>query len=84
MIFILQPSRMKNWLLNDLQKMDQRQAGLATPISVRSAWPTAEPVTMVDPFDPDNFLIGLRYTRKNKDLMNQAYAFNFSTKKVSG
>jgi hypothetical protein len=66
-------------------KKDGSKAGrLATPISVRSAWPTAEPITTVDPFDPDNFLIGLRYTRKNKDRMNQAYAFNFSTKKVSG
>ena len=41
-----------------------------------------QPVTSIDPFDPDALLVGLHYRSKGNGITNQVFNFKFSTKKV--
>jgi len=57
---------------------------LSTPLAVRSFNIKAEPVTAIDPFDPEVIFVGLHYRNKGKGIVNQVFGFNFSTKKIVG
>jgi hypothetical protein len=64
-------------------KEGQVIAKLATPLEVRTVWNPIRPVTIVNPDNSGDIIIGLGYTKKNKDLFHQMFEFNFSTKKVA-
>jgi hypothetical protein len=57
---------------------------LTTPFEAKVKNDLIRPVTSIDPMDPDRLFIGLKYNKKGKDNPNQAFEFNFGTKKIAG
>jgi hypothetical protein len=57
---------------------------LSTPIELRTQKYRIDPVITIDPLNSNTLFIGITYTNKNKDHIDQAWEFDFNTKKVRG
>jgi hypothetical protein len=55
---------------------------LSTPLAIKTTRGIVQPVISINPHNLDEVFVGLHYKSESRDITNQVFGFNFSTKKV--
>lgn len=82
--FFLASLTEESLVVEHIQNDGKRIGRLESPVSLKKYFNIIQPIVAIDANNPNSLFVGLNYTSRGKDPMNESFEFNFSTKKVSG